>query len=102
MSNAIQAMNDQGILSLKINQKNDLVSIDIEDSGLGVPSDLLNKVFDPLFTTKNLGTGLGLSTCKSIAEQHGGTITVQNKPSIFSVKLPINLTSELEIIEKKT
>ena len=102
MSNAIQAMNDEGTLSLKINQKNDLVSIDVEDSGPGVPSDLLNKVFDPLFTTKNLGTGLGLSTCKSIAEQHGGTITVQNKPSIFSIKLPVNLTSELEIIKNKS
>lgn len=102
MSNAIQAMNDKGTLSLKVTQKNDLVSIDVEDSGPGVPSDLLNKVFDPLFTTKNLGTGLGLSTCKSIAEQHGGTITVQNKPSIFSIKLPTNLTSELEVIKNKS
>lgn len=98
MSNAIQAMNSEGTLSISLKQKNDFVTIDIEDSGPGVPEELLNKVFDPLFTTKNLGTGLGLSTCKSIAEQHGGTITVQNKPSIFSLKLPVNLSSELDVL----
>lgn len=101
VANAIQAMSNEGTLSLRIKQKNEFVTIEIEDSGDGVPDHLINKVFDPLFTTKSLGTGLGLSTCKSIVEQHGGNITVQNKPSIFSIILPVNLRSELDVIENK-
>ncbi len=47
-----------------------------------------SKIFEPLFTTKQRGTGLGLASCKRIIEQHGGSISVKTKPSIFSIKLP--------------
>jgi len=101
IANAIQAMDENGTITIQFKQTNDHVTINLEDSGPGVPNDLINKIFDPLFTTKNLGTGLGLSSCKSITEQHGGTITVSNNPSVFSVILPINLTSELDVIKNK-
>jgi signal transduction histidine kinase len=58
------------------------------DSGPGVSDENMNKIFEPMFTTKKTGTGLGLVICKSIVEQHGGTITVSNKPTTFTVKLP--------------
>lgn len=47
-------------------------------------------MFEPLVTSKQKGTGLGLATCKNIVEQHGGTITAQNNPTTFTIKLPLN------------
>jgi signal transduction histidine kinase len=52
---------------------------------------MMNKIFDPLFTTKQTGTGLGLVSCKSIVEQHGGKIKVSNNPTTFTIILPKNL-----------
>lgn len=86
--NAIEALEDKGAISIRITEKKNYVHIDIEDSGSGVPSELMDKVFDPLFTTKPTGTGLGLVSCKNIIEQHGGKITISNKPSTFTVILP--------------
>lgn len=51
-------------------------TIKIEDSGIIIPKEVLLKIFEPLFTTKQEGTGLGLSSCKNIIEQHRGTIKV--------------------------
>jgi len=64
------------------------VIIRFEDSGVGVPpGDELN-IFDPMFTTKSYGGGLGLTICKMIIEQHGGKLLYSSMPSIFSVSLP--------------
>ena len=52
----------------------------IEDTGSGIPSDVLPKVFEPLFSTKSFGTGLGLPMVKQIVEQHGGTIAISSEP----------------------
>lgn len=100
MVNAIQAMNEKGTITIRIKQKNNQIVIEFEDSGPGVPQEMLSQIFDPLFTTKNLGTGLGLSSCMGIAKQHGGTITVQTSPSIFSVIFPMDIMSELDVMEK--
>ena len=64
------------------------MTIEIKDSGNGASDDILPKIFEPLFTTKQKGTGLGLASCKSIIEQHGGTIYAKNKPSAIIIKLP--------------
>ncbi len=88
LTNCLQAINDNGEITIRITDLEDGVEIDIEDSGEGVPDELLSRIFEPLFTTKKKGTGLGLASCKSIIEQHGGIITVKNKPSIFTIKLP--------------
>ncbi len=88
ITNAIQAVGEKGIIQLKLTDQFDKLSIEVEDSGLGIPDDVLPHIFEPLFTTKQNGTGLGLTTCKDVIEQHGGTISVYNNPTRFVVKLP--------------
>lgn len=89
--NAIQAVNNNGKVKIRIIDNASDVIVAFEDSGPGISPENLNKIFEPLFTTKQLGTGLGLSICKSIVEQHGGSITVKNNPTTFIVRLPKNL-----------
>ncbi len=67
----------------------EFVTIKVRDSGPGIPKEHLERIFEPMFTTKKTGTGLGLVICKSIIEQHGGSISVSNKPTTFTIKLPI-------------
>ena len=87
--NAIQAIGEEkGTITIRFKEKTDSARIEIEDTGFGVSPDIANKIFDPLFTTKQSGTGLGLSGCKNIIEQHGGTINVKNNPSTFIIILP--------------
>lgn len=88
LTNSVQAINDNGEITIRINDLENEVEIEIEDSGEGVPDEIMPRIFEPLFTTKKKGTGLGLASCKSIVEQHGGSISVKNKPSIFTIKLP--------------
>ena len=95
--NARQAMKDVGTLNIRIMEDHDLVKIEVEDSGPGIPDEILPKIFDPLFTTKQEGTGLGLPSCKNIIEQHKGTINVKTKVgkgTTFIVELSINNKSQ--------
>jgi len=89
--NAIQAMNNVGKIDITILDKDDFVLIEVQDSGPGIPRELLPKIFDPLFTSRQIGTGLGLPSCKNIVENHGGIITVNTtlgKGTTFSIRLP--------------
>jgi len=64
----------------------------IEDTGPGISPENLAKIFEPLFSTKSFGTGLGLPTVKQIVNQHGGTITVDSevgKGTVVTVRLPL-------------
>jgi len=88
IKNAIQALDGKGTIDIRLSEDDKNVILLIEDSGPGIQDDVLPRIFEPLFTTKQEGTGLGLATCKSIVGQHGGTIEVKTKPTIFSVKLP--------------
>lgn len=93
LENAIQAMNNKGRLSIRGFDVNGEIILEIQDSGPGIPQNVLPKIFDPLFTTRMIGTGLGLPSCKSIIEKHGGTISVETQVGIgttFSVTLPKN------------
>jgi len=90
ITNAIQELKEKsGIIKIRIYEKDEnKIITEIEDNGSGIPDDVISKIFEPLFTTKQEGTGLGLSSCKSIIEQHGGTITVKNNPTTFTIILP--------------
>ncbi len=75
------------------------VRIAIQDSGIGIPEQILPKVFDPYFTTKQKGSGLGLATSYSIIKNHGGSIHVKSevdKGSTFSIYLPAAAGTEVE------
>jgi len=86
--NAIQAINGTGKIDILIIDELEFVEIKIIDSGPGIEEKNLEKIFEPMFTTKEKGTGLGLVSCKTIAEAHGGTISVRNYPTTFSIRLP--------------
>ncbi|PBO84790.1 MAG: hypothetical protein COA77_07550 [Thaumarchaeota archaeon] len=86
--NAIYAVGQTGEINIRINENNNRVIIEVEDSGLGISDFDLPQIFDPLFTTKQIGTGLGLVSCKNIVESLGGEIFVRNYPTTFTVILP--------------
>jgi len=90
LTNSIQAIEKEGKIELRLSDNNDSIKLEIEDTGSGIPKSILPKIFDPLFTTKANGTGLGLAICKTIIEQHGGTITVKSNPTTFTIILPKN------------
>ena len=91
--NSIQANPEGGTIEIKIKSDHDNVVVDFIDSGSGIPDEVMDKLFEPLFTTKQQGTGLGLASCKNIVELHKGKITVKNNPTTFTVRLPKNLES---------
>ena len=86
--NAIQSLGTEGKIKISSEITGDKIIIKIEDSGFGIPTDKLDKIFEPLYTTKQEGTGLGLASCKSIIEQHHGIISVKNNPTTFTITLP--------------
>ncbi|MCA9139878.1 MAG: PAS domain S-box protein [Planctomycetales bacterium] len=89
--NALAAMPDGGTLRFKLSRQDDHVRIAIIDTGTGIPAEVQSKVFDPYFTTRNEGTGMGLALCDKIVRQHDGSIDFQtsDRGTEFSVVLPI-------------
>jgi len=93
ITNAIQAISkNSGKVTIRIKNNDNQVSCEIINSGPGILENKLEKIFEPLFTTKQTGTGLGLSSVTNIVKQHNGTITVQNNPTTFTVTLPKIIT----------
>ncbi|PBO84757.1 MAG: hypothetical protein COA77_07930 [Thaumarchaeota archaeon] len=86
--NSVQAIKDKGTVTLMGIEKNDSIVITIEDSGSGISKNRINDIFEPLFTTKQQGTGLGLASVKSIIKAHAGTISVTSPPTVFTITLP--------------
>ena len=93
--NAIQAMRNGGVLSIRTTVEEDQCLVRVQDSGCGISSSVLPRIFDPFFTTKNEGegTGLGLSVSLGIVERHGGRIGVESevgKGTTFTVSIPLS------------
>ncbi|WP_100181853.1 sensor histidine kinase [Candidatus Nitrosotenuis aquarius] len=89
--NAVQARDDGGRVMIQASEIDDYTIIDVIDNGRGIEKEHLPRIFEPLFTTKPGGTGLGLASCKSIIENHGGTIecsSIVNKGTVFTIRLP--------------
>ena len=89
LNNAVHALDGEGEIDVTVSVDSNFVTIQVRDSGPGIPKENLEKIFEPMFTTKKTGTGLGLVICRSIIEQHGGSVSASNKPTTFIIKLPI-------------
>ncbi len=87
--NAVQAIGkDIGEILIRLSENDDEAIIEVENSGPRISEDILPHVFDSLVTTKQVGTGLGLVSCKTIIENHKGSITVRNDPTVFTITIP--------------
>ena len=89
--NSIQAMPEGGKIQVSIQSAGRIVTVCIEDEGPGVPEDLLERIWDPFFTTKEKGTGLGLGIVKNIIESHNGSIRAENRKGELGVRVIIEL-----------
>lgn len=91
--NAVHAMDKAGRLNIRTGLNDGFIQTSFSDTGLGIAAEDLEKIFDPLFSNKINGTGLGLSVCASFVEGHGGKIEVESevgRGSTFTVKFPVN------------
>lgn len=89
--NALQAMPAGGRLSARVARADGMVEVSISDTGVGISEEALGKIFEPYFSTKRTGFGLGLALTKKIIEEHQGAIDVEsevNRGTTFTVKLP--------------
>ncbi len=92
LKNAKAAMPEGGLVRLITAFSDEYIRIIVEDTGSGIPEDILNKIFEPYFTTKIDGTGLGLTMVYKVVKGHGGDITVQSREGAgtrFTIQLPI-------------
>ncbi len=92
LSNAVEAMPSGGSLSVKVTAKDDLVSIDVGDTGSGIPESRMETIFKPFNSTKEGHSGLGLAFCKNAAESMGGSLSIKSsseKGTIIRLVLPL-------------
>lgn len=90
--NAMQSMPDGGRILVEVSSNDHRVTVHFDDDGQGIPPENMNKIWDPFFTTKEQGTGLGLGIVKNIVESHGGSIQIANRPvrgARVTVELPL-------------
>jgi two-component system NtrC family sensor kinase len=96
--NAQAAMEGGGLLKVSARQGGDQIVVDFEDNGSGIAPEHIERIFDPFFSTKPTGTGLGLFVSYGIVQGHNGTIAVQsklNKGTRFTVSLPIHHSADV-------
>ncbi len=93
LMNAVESMPDGGDLTVKIKITDESIKIDMIDTGKGMSEEALQNIFDPFYTTKSHGTGVGMAVSLKIIEDHGGNINVESelgKGTTISLSLPIN------------
>jgi len=92
-TNAIEAIHDKGEIEIELARKKDSLKLEIKDTGIGIEKDMLKIIFEPYFSTKDVGTGLGLPIAKKIIEDHGGSIQASSqvkKGTMILIELPFN------------
>lgn len=90
--NAMQAMPDGGDIHIQLAQNDNRIGIVFRDQGSGIPDHLKDKIWDPFFTNKEKGTGLGLGIVKNIIEAHNGTVQIDNSDeggACVTIELPV-------------
>ena len=104
VENAFAAMPGGGVLRIATKLDGDYVTIRIEDNGSGIDEESLSKIFEPYFTTKASGTGLGLTVVYKVIKEHRGDIFVsseQGKGTIFTIKLPVPGNQRRALVDKE-
>ena len=93
MRNALQAMTKDGVLRLETGQSSEHVWVSVSDTGCGIAADHLKQIFEPFYTTKKKGSGLGLMIVQRIVRDHGGGIELESRVgegSTFRIRLPLH------------
>ena len=92
LRNAKESITGRGTIFLKAERINDDITIECRDSGCGISEDIIDNIFEPFFSQKENGTGLGLSVARQIVTAHGGTISAsssQESGTVFTITLPV-------------
>lgn len=90
--NGLQAMPDGGVLQIELKMDKSRATIRISDSGIGIPPENIPHIFEPFWTSKARGTGLGLALCRKVEREHGGSLTVESAVGVgttFTLTLPL-------------
>jgi signal transduction histidine kinase len=93
IKNALQAMTKGGTLTLQTGEGADGVWVSVADTGGGIPQEQINRIFEPFYTTKKKGTGLGLMIVQRIVRAHGGRIELESqvgRGTTFRIWLPLH------------
>ncbi len=91
-TNAVQAMPEGGILRVSLAEEGGMAAVTISDTGQGFPEQALERIFEPFYTTRPSGSGLGLAVCRKIVEGYGGSMSAANGSTggaIITIKLPL-------------
>ena len=99
LDNAIKVVRERGpegvvTVSTMFLEEDGVIAVSVADNGPGISGDLLDRIFDPYFSTREDGIGLGLAISQRIIEEHGGTLTFSASPeggAVFTVRLPVDV-----------
>lgn len=92
IKNSMNALPDGGVIRFTTSHTDEMVTVKVSDSGTGIPAQVISRIFEPYFTTKVDGTGLGLTMAYKVIKEHSGDIRVQSQPELgttFTVDLPV-------------
>lgn len=100
--NSTKAIQEHGAISIMTSHVNDVIIIEMSDTGNGIPAEIISKVFDPFFTTSDVGggIGLGLTITRVVIVSHGGVIEVESLPgngASFTIRLPTDQSAGINI-----
>jgi PAS domain S-box-containing protein len=102
LKNAVESMPNGGKICVVAEEKVNQVTIQVSDTGVGIPEEQLSKIFRPFQSTKDIGIGLGLAYCKSAVEAHGGNIVVDSevgKGTTFTITIPLYIEDNREQLD---
>lgn len=98
VTNAVQAMNRKGLLQLELSRQSDSIRLSVQDDGPGISAEAAERLFEPFFTTRTSGTGLGLAVVENVVRSHNGQVWCDSKTlrgAVFNIELPFTQSENL-------